>query len=305
METQNPAATASWIGSIAGVVPWIGWLLAIAAAIYGIYLIYVGAPHTTKVPADRAAGYTAVLVLIWIVISFVVGGMVAAMTLGGGAMSALSGHSISSNEVTFDKDSPLGKLESFGKSMEAAGKQMEAAEKSGDTDAQANAAVAMLGTLMGGGKQVEAVSTDALKALVPESLGGMSRASMSSEKSGALGMQVSKVDAEYSAGGARLSLHISDAGSATGILGLANWASVTSEREDDSGYEKTYKSRGHMVNEKWNKNNNSGEYNLVVANRFVVEIRGNGVDMDAIKSAADEIDIDALAAMKDEGVKSG
>ena len=60
------------------------------------------------------------------------------------------GNSVNPNSV-------LGKLETFGNKMEESAKKMEAAEKSGDTDAQINAALEGLGTLFGGGKRVDPV----------------------------------------------------------------------------------------------------------------------------------------------------
>jgi hypothetical protein len=299
------SATAGWIGALLGIVPWIGWLLMIAAMVYGIYLVYLGAPHTTKVPADRAAGYTAILVIIWLVISLVVGGVIGLMAAGGSAISAISGNTSSSASVEIDPNSALGKLEQFGKSMEEAGKQMEAAEKSGDAKAQADAASKMLGTLLGGGKVVEAVGTDKLKPLAPASLVGLPRTSLAAEKSAVMGLQVSNVRAEYAKGERRIRLEISDTGGASGVMGLASWALVQTEREDDSGYEKTYQGDGGMVHERWNSASRSGSYNRIVADRFVVNLDAENVDMDDLKAAIDEIDLDALAAMKDAGADKG
>jgi hypothetical protein len=299
------AATAGWLGALAGIIPWIGWIISLAAAIYGIYLVYLGAPHTVKVPADRAAGYTAILVIIWFVISLVVGGAIGLMAAGGGALSAMSGSSVSTSEVEIDPDSALGRLEQFGKSMEDAGKQLEAAEKSGDAQATADAATKMLGTLMGGGAPVEAVGTDLLKPLAPASMAGMSRESLSAEKTGAMGIQVSNVEAEYAAGDRRIRLTISDTGGASGMMGMASWAMVQTEREDDTGYEKTYKDDGRLVHEQWDSGSRRGEFAVIVADRFVVKAEGENLAMDELKAALAEIDLDALAAMKDVGVKKG
>lgn len=298
------AATAGWVGALLGIVPWIGWLLTIAAMVYGIYLVYLGAPHTTKVPADRAAGYTAILVVIWFVISLVVGGAIGLMAAGGSAISAISSN-VGSTEVEIDPNSALGKLEQFGKSMEDASKQMEEASQSGDAQAQAEAASKMLGSLMGGGTPVEAVGTDVLKPLAPETLAGLARTSFSAEKSAAMGLQVSNVEAEYAAGDKRIRLQISDTGGASGIMGLASWAMVQTEREDDSGYEKVYKDGETMVQEKWSSASRSGEYNLIVAGRFVVNVSGDNLEMADLKSAIGELDLDALAALKDAGVQKG
>jgi hypothetical protein len=299
------SATAGWVGAVLGLVPWIGWLLSIAGMIYGIYLVYVGAPHTSKVPPDRAAGFTAVVVLIWLVLYFVVAGITGAIAVTGGALSAMSGTSMNTSNVEIDADSPLGKLEQFGKSMEDAGKQLESAQQSGDAQAQADAASKMLGTLMGGGAVVEAVGTDLLKPLAPASLAGMARASLSAEKTGAMGIQVSNVDAEYAAGDRRIRLTISDTGGASGMMGMASWAMVQTEREDDTGYEKTYKDDGKLVHEQWDSGSRSGEYSVIVADRFVVKAEGENLEVAELKAAVAEIDLDALAAMKDLGVQKG
>jgi hypothetical protein len=158
---------------------------------------------------------------------------------------------------------------------------------------------------MGGGQPVEAIGTDALKVLVPDALGGLARSSLSAEKTGAMGLQVSQVRARYGEGERTISLEIADSGGAAGLMGLAGWAAVTVEREDDNGWEKTYKDGDRLVMEKWDNGSRYGEYNVVVGDRFVVKLEGNNVEMDDIKSALDDIDLDALAALKDEGVPKG
>lgn len=298
------AATAGWIGAVLGIVPWIGWLLSIAAMIYGIYLVYLGAPHTTKVPADRAAGYTAILVVIWLVISFTVGAAIGLMAAGGSAISAISSN-VGTPAVEIDPDSALGRLEQFGKNMEDASKQMEAAEKSGDSQAQAEAASKMLGTLMGGGQVVESVATEQLKPLAPDTLAGLPRTSFAAEKTAAMGLQVSTVRAEYGDGERRIRLEIVDAGGASGMMGMASWAMVQAEREDDSGWEKTYKDGGNLVHEQWDAQSRHGTYNRIVADRFVVNLEAEQIEMDDLKAAMAEIDTDALAALKDVGVQKG
>jgi hypothetical protein len=40
----------------------------------------------------------------------------------------------------------------------------------------------------------------------------------------------------------------------------------------------------------------------VVGKRFVIEIEGRGIEMDALRAAMDRIDLDKLDSMKDIGV---
>lgn len=292
--------TAVWVGTVLGIIPGIGFLFSIAGLVYAIYQLYLGLQFTMKAPQDKAVGYTAVTVIIGIVLALIVGVVVGTITGAGRMAAGLTG---GGSEVTVDPDSPLGKMEQWGKAMEKAGKEMEQAEASGDKDAQAAAAAKMLGTVLSGGEgQVESVPTDTLKALVPDTLQGLARSSLSAERNAAMGVQVSTTQAEYSAeDGRSLRLEITDAGSMSGMLAMAGWANMESEREDEYGYEKTYKADGRMVHERWDKQNNSGEYALVVAGRFTVKVEGNMTDMDSIKAAVNEIDLGQLEALKDAG----
>jgi len=119
-------------------------------------------------------------------------------------------------------------------------------------------------------------------------------------------MQISKAAATYSDGADHsLKLEIADTGALKGLMGFAAaWGGVEEDKETDNGYEKTYKSDGHLVHEKWDKQSNSGEYAVVVADRFTVQVSGNAASIDDLKRAASSIDMGGLAALKGEGVQS-
>ena len=51
----------------------------------------------------------------------------------------------------------------------------------------------------------------------------------------------------------RITLEISDTGGASGLVGLASWASLRDEKEDDNGSERTLKVDGRLVHEKTSK----------------------------------------------------
>ena len=300
------AYTASWIASIGVILPVLGTLIAIAGGIYGIYLIYLGLPHTMKCPPERAGAYTAVTVVIALVLGLIIGVIVGGIAGTGAMMSGAAADKFGSSDsnVTIDKDSTLGKLADYGAKMEAAGKRMEAAGKSGDKDAQAAATSAMLGAALGGGDQVAALSPSDLKAFVPETLGGMKRTEYSAEQNGAMGMQMSVAHATYSGdGGKSLRLSITDVGSAKGLLGLANAVGVSSERETDHGYEKTYKKDGRLIHEQWNGESKHGEYSVVLGDRFTVAVEGTSDDIDSIKDAVGSLDLSGLEALRHQGVK--
>jgi len=90
-----------------------------------------------------------------------------------------------------------------------------------------------------------------IKPFLPATLAGLSRTQASAERNAALGLQISKAAATYSDGANRnLHLEITDTGSLKGLVGFAaGWAGVEQESENDSGYDKTYKSGGQLVHE--------------------------------------------------------
>ena len=303
--------TASWVAGIGALVPVLGWLLMLAALVYGIYLLYLGLPATMKSPPDKAGGYTAVTIVIAIVLSWIIGLVIAGIVGTGALMSgaALGGHGLGSlggGEVTIDKDSALGKLDVWSKKVEAAGKQMEAAQKSGDSKAQSEALGKVIGTAVSGGDEVEALAPDMLKPFIPDTLAGLKRTDFSAERNGAMGMQVSEAHATYSDGANRsLKLEVTDTGSAKGFLALAGFAAVQADKETDHGYEKTYKQNGNLVHEQWDAQTKYGEYGVLIGDRFAVKVSGNADSMDQLKSAVGSINIAGLEALKDLGVKKG
>lgn len=311
MKAVAYAWTASWVAGVGALIPWLGWLIMLAALVYGIYLLYLGLPATMKSPVEKAGGYTAVTIILAIILSWIVGIVVAGIVGTGALMSgaALGSHGLGSlggGEVTIDKDSSLGKLDAWSKKMEAAGKQMEAAQKSGDSKAQSEALGKVIGTAVSGGDEVEALAPDMLKPFIPDTLAGLKRTDFSAERNGAMGMQVSEAHATYSDGANRsLKLEVTDTGSVKGFLALAGFAAVQADKETDHGYEKTYKQNGNLVHEQWDAQTKYGEYGLILGGRFAVKVSGNADSMDQLKAAAGSINLAGLEAMKDVGVKKG
>jgi hypothetical protein len=170
--------------------------------------------------------------------------------------------------------------------------------------ANANVAQAMkmlAGQNAAGGPRPEPVNFRELKALLPETLPGFKRTSATGEKAGAMGMIVSHADGEYSGdGGAHLSVKITDIGNVTGPLGLglAGWAMVEIDRETETGYEKSTVLGGNKAFEKYDSRSKHGEVNVLVGNRFVVEVKGRDVKVEDIKAVAGKLDLAKLASLK-------
>lgn len=290
------AFTAAWVAGLAQIVPWIGALIALAGGVYSIYLLYLGLPALMQCPPDKAVGYTVVTVIVAIVLSFVIAFVVGSIT-GGTAPGQ-----VSSSDIEYDENSPIGKLDDWTKKMEQASKQVEAAQQSGDAAQQSEAVGQMLGAALGGGK-VEALAPDQLKPFVPDSLADMPRTDISVERNGAMGMQISEARATFAdAGGRSLQLEITDTGSAKGLMALAGFASLEEDKQTQNGFSKTYKEAGRLVHEQWD-NSGRGEYAVVVAERFTVKVTGDAEEFDELKSALNEVNLAGLEALKDAGVQ--
>jgi hypothetical protein len=90
------SATASLIGAWGAIIPFLGWIIALAGAIYSIGLFYMGLTPLMGTPEDKRVIYTVVLVLICVVaywvIAMIVGMMMLTMGLGAvGAVGAMGG----------------------------------------------------------------------------------------------------------------------------------------------------------------------------------------------------------------------
>jgi hypothetical protein len=297
--------TPFWIAGVLQIFPLLA-VLAILAGFYGIYVMYLGLPRLMKCPQDKAAGYTALVVVAAIVVAVCVAAA-SAVVLGIGAMTtgALTGAtaSRSSDSVQFDKNSPLGKLQALGDKMQESSGKMDQAAKSGDTNAEAQAAMGALGTLLGGGKHVDPIGTDELKKFVPDTFAGLAKTGSSAEKNGIAGLMVSKAEATYGESGKDVTLRVSDTGGVSGMMALANWAGAQEEHENQDEAERTYKQGGRLVHEKQSKTGGTNEYSIVLGDRFLVEAEGNGVDLNTLKAAVGGLDLGRLEGMKDVGVQ--
>jgi hypothetical protein len=196
------------------------------------------------------------------------------------------------------------KLEEMAKAAKSGAPQSPQEAVKQGADAMA-AASAMIGAMMGGDAKgagaVAPVDFRELKALLPESIGGMKRGEESGERNAVAGISVSQAQARYSDGGkSRLRVKITDAGSMSGFAGMAAaaWTMVDIDKETPNGYEKTSTVGGRRMHEQWDNRDKRGEVAMIVGGRFIVEMRGNGIEMKDLKQAINAIDIKKLEALK-------
>jgi hypothetical protein len=309
VKTVAYAYTAGWVASIIGIVPGLGIISGLAGLVYGLYLLNLGLPFTMKCPPEKSLGYTVVSIIAAIIVYFIIGLAMRpfyspAFGLGhsyGGLHQSDGGAA-----GAFASGSTGAALQDYAKHLQDASNKLDAAQKSGDNNAKADAVSQMMGAALGGGGKVESLSPDRIKPFLPDTLNGLPRTQAAAERNAALGMQISKATATYSDGANhQLDLVITDTGALKGLMGFAaGWGGVEQESENDQGYEKTYKNNGQIMHEKWNKQSKSGEFGLVVADRFSVDVSGSASSIDDLKAAAASVNVSGLAALKNEGVSS-
>lgn len=71
------SSTAAWVGGIFQILPALG-LVSLLFALYSLVLLYLGLPIVMKAPKDRAMGYTAVVIIVSIVVYLIAGAIVTA-----------------------------------------------------------------------------------------------------------------------------------------------------------------------------------------------------------------------------------
>jgi hypothetical protein len=325
LKTAAYAFTPAAIGSVFGLLGGLGGLLHLAAAIWGIYLLYLGLPVMMRSPEDKAPGYTAAVVVCTILLGIVFGLVVAAVN----PLHSYNPFGMSGAAMTHEdrRAQAVGQVADILAAAAQRAQQQEAAERtaaavpppatSAPADVPASAAagangpagtagmLAALGGAMAGNRHVDPVDFHTLKALLPESLPGMQRTNAEGSTQGALGMQASSATADYRGdGGTRAQIKIVDASAVSGLLNAASSVAANTASESDAGFEKQTSIAGRSVHEKYESRSKHGELVAIVASRFSVFVTGDGVDVGTLEQYAALVDYSKLDAMKDTGVHS-
>ena len=79
------ASTPVWLAGVFSLIPLLG-VLGILAGLYGLYLLYIGLTPLMKNPQDKSIGYTALIIVCYIVLAIIMGVIVAAVAGTGAAM---------------------------------------------------------------------------------------------------------------------------------------------------------------------------------------------------------------------------
>ena len=80
------ASTPVFVAGVLNIIPGLNIIAALVGLAYGVYLIYLGSGPVMAVPAAKTGGYTAVVVIVWIVLQLVISAIIV-----GAVMSAVFG----------------------------------------------------------------------------------------------------------------------------------------------------------------------------------------------------------------------
>jgi len=128
-------STAAMVGGIFSLLPALS-ILGLVAALYSIYLFYLGLPVLMRCPQDKAVAYTAVVGVISIVAGLVVGALAAATLPAMHGRGAMWGGAPSDTTVRIgtpkgDVTIDTAKMQEFAKQMEAVGERAQKAAVTG------------------------------------------------------------------------------------------------------------------------------------------------------------------------------
>lgn len=78
MQVAVYSMTPMWVAGVLNIIPTLGWLAGLIG-LYGFYLMYLGLPVLMKTTAEKALGYTIVVVVAAIILWAIVWSLVAAV----------------------------------------------------------------------------------------------------------------------------------------------------------------------------------------------------------------------------------
>lgn len=250
-------STASLLAGIFSLVPSLGVFGLLG--LYSLYQFYTGVGPMMRVPGDKGLAFTAFTVVAAMVLLFLIMPLTAAVT-GALGLSTLAGSEEANGEITLPGGGSIdtGRMEEMSRRIE---------------DAASG--------------RIVPVETTRLAALLPKAIGGWTREETESTAVGQLGSTASAV---YVRGEQRFTLSIIDMSAMGPIAGMGAAMGIEQKREDDNGYERTTTVEGRLQTESWRSNAKDGKFATVLADRFLVEAKGQAESIDELKAAVATID---------------
>ena len=306
--------TPAFIAGVLSLIPQLAGL-EIIAALWTLYVFYLGAPALLLCTKEKALPYTAACVVCAVVLGVIVGGIIGALGFAGiGFGGPRLGMTSSQDQAAAvaavttaivanaAQNATAAQNTTTGTTTTTTTQTADTANAQTTSDPGAAAisqAASSLSAIVTGGKPtVKPISSDDLRTLLPATAGGLSVATSDGTTTTIAGISGTSAQATYGTGDAKIDLAVGDLGNASGLAALAALgASMNVQSSSDQGYEKTVQVNGQQVHEKWSASDKVSDLLEIVGNRYAVTVTGHGVDMDAALSALQSIDMAKFQAL--------
>lgn len=142
------------------------------------------------------------------------------------------------------------------------------------------------------------ISFREIKKMMPSSLAGFDLQDTEGQTTGALGFKISTLEATYEEDNDGFKVTVVDvAGVGSLVKNMANWSEFEVDKEGKNGYERTTTIDGHPALEKYNKRRERGEINILVENRFIISVKGEGISESQLQDAVEDLNLRKLARL--------
>jgi len=147
--------------------------------------------------------------------------------------------------------------------------------------------------------EVKAVAWNALEGFIPKTAAGLPRTNAFEDKSSLGDLGFSHALGIYEKDKKRVEIQILDAGSKSVILStMASWRNNMDLNEVyEEGSEKTFSYEGFPAIEKVDNKNKTADFNVVMKDRFIVMIHGEGVSLEELRKVMGSLDLKKLSEM--------
>ena len=139
-------------------------------------------------------------------------------------------------------------------------------------------------------KKMPALSTDQIKAMLPEELAGMKRSSFNAQSMMGYGIGEAKYKSDD---GKQLNLMVYDCvGEAgAGLYNMMYWGAMNMESQDENGYKKSVSFNGGKAIETYEKSQDKYSLLFTSGDRLLVNVEGEKTGLDAVKQAAGSLNL--------------
>jgi hypothetical protein len=147
------------------------------------------------------------------------------------------------------------------------------------------------------GEDVEIINFRELKKFMPESAAGLERGKHIGETTSMMGMTYSKAEATYGEGDKRINATFIDSGGAGMlVMAMAGFTNLKIDKETENGSERTLEIDGNPAYEKYTNRNGrmTSDLSVFVNERFIINLKGTGVNADDLAQVYEEFDIRSL-----------